>query len=424
MLHDEVGTMSEMPQSQYITATGVRKSFIDPGVYTSNRQFRMLLCNKLSDRSQTALHLSCSPTIPKFVRSCITNIGDKVAMIPPEEIPRGVSGKLSKKRPRAAGADTTRSASNVLIPHPLHNFLLQLLQKQGQPSGTLTFANESQHEYKLRWQVLPDLTRPCMTAQIWRPSQASHKSNGAWVTIDCHGEIHLICLHPQCLHRGYCNRRLLGYAPLSLLDHLNVSEGLRPAGGEVGPANTKPTLGNASMQRPPEMATDSKGAQCPDPETSPDSAPLRGTPCPDLADGIGDGPHIAEAEKLSACLPPRHPRKLSREQSTRCVEIENHQADSDPFQPWTVTTGPWGGRANDLNELEIRNESSGPVVTRQSSLQAWVDNSDKSPLLHHPPNSLLSSVHNLLTQENVHPAKKNSQELMSSQGMTGWSVCQ
>ena len=84
-----------------------------------------------------------------FVRSCITNIGDKVAMIPPEEIPRGVSGKRSKKRPRAAETDAMRSEPNVLIPHPLRHFLLQLLQKQGQPSGTLTFASGSKHEYKL-----------------------------------------------------------------------------------------------------------------------------------------------------------------------------------------------------------------------------------------------------------------------------------
>ena len=67
MLHDEVGAMSEMPQFQYNTTNGTCKPFIDPGVYTSNRQFRLLLCNKLSDRSQTALHLSRPPTISMFV---------------------------------------------------------------------------------------------------------------------------------------------------------------------------------------------------------------------------------------------------------------------------------------------------------------------------------------------------------------------
>jgi hypothetical protein len=36
-LRDEVGSMSEMPQFHYTMANGERKSFIDPGVYTSNR---------------------------------------------------------------------------------------------------------------------------------------------------------------------------------------------------------------------------------------------------------------------------------------------------------------------------------------------------------------------------------------------------
>jgi hypothetical protein len=60
-LHNEVGSnclsMSEMPQFQYSMANGERKSFIDPGVYTGNWQFRLLLCIKLSDWSLTALCL-------------------------------------------------------------------------------------------------------------------------------------------------------------------------------------------------------------------------------------------------------------------------------------------------------------------------------------------------------------------------------
>ena len=45
MLHDEVGSMSVVPHFQYRSSkTGELKSFIDPGVYTNNRQFRLLLC--------------------------------------------------------------------------------------------------------------------------------------------------------------------------------------------------------------------------------------------------------------------------------------------------------------------------------------------------------------------------------------------
>ncbi len=63
MLREEVGAMSEMPQFQCSTANGKTKSFIDPKVYTSNRQLRLLLCNKLSDQSRTPLHTFSPPTI-------------------------------------------------------------------------------------------------------------------------------------------------------------------------------------------------------------------------------------------------------------------------------------------------------------------------------------------------------------------------
>jgi len=81
-LREEVGLMSEMPQFHYSMANGEKKSFIDPGVYTSNRQFRLLLCNKLSDRSRTALRLSQPPSLTMFVRSCITHIGSNAGLVP------------------------------------------------------------------------------------------------------------------------------------------------------------------------------------------------------------------------------------------------------------------------------------------------------------------------------------------------------
>ncbi len=56
-----------------------------------------------------------------------------------------------------------------------------MLCRQGQQNGTLTIVSESKSELKFRWQV-PGFADPCMTAQIWRPSQAGHKSDGAWVS--------------------------------------------------------------------------------------------------------------------------------------------------------------------------------------------------------------------------------------------------
>jgi hypothetical protein len=101
-----------------------------------------------------------------------------------------------------------------------------------------------------------------------------------------------------------------------------------------------------------------KSAQRPDTETPPISAPQSVTPCSDPLDGVGEGPHTGEAGAPSVCLQPRQHRKLTREQSTRCVEIENQQAENEPFQSWTVTTGPWGESTNDPSEPEIQNVSS------------------------------------------------------------------
>jgi hypothetical protein len=74
ILRDEVGSMNELEQFQYSTRNGTLKSFMNPAVYTSNRQFRMLPCHKPLDNSRTVLRLNSSPTLQKFVRSCITQI--------------------------------------------------------------------------------------------------------------------------------------------------------------------------------------------------------------------------------------------------------------------------------------------------------------------------------------------------------------
>ena len=222
MLREEVGAMSEMPQFQCSTANGKTKSFIDPGVYNSNRQFRLLLCNKLSDQSRTPLHIFSPPTIDMFARSCITHIESKAGWIPQEAIQATPARKSSVKARRVVGRSGMQAGSSAPeIPTPLiralSDFLHQLLRKQGQPNGTLTMANQTESELRFRWQVASGLLRPCMTAQIWRPSQAGHMSNGSWISVDRLGGVYLICLHPQCLQRGYCNRRLLGQVPLSLL---------------------------------------------------------------------------------------------------------------------------------------------------------------------------------------------------------------
>jgi hypothetical protein len=131
-------------------------------------------------------------------------------------------GKPSGKK-RGAPSGNSTELSGLAASDPLGRYIHQLLQEQGQPKGMLTPTNDSAGEIKFRWSVVlsvpPSQSRPCNTAHVWRPSQAEHKINGAWVSVTHHGEVNLICLHPgpQCLHRGSSNRRLLGYVPLSLL---------------------------------------------------------------------------------------------------------------------------------------------------------------------------------------------------------------
>jgi len=82
MLRHEVGKLSAHLDFQYLGKDGVQKPFVDPAVYTNNRQFRLLLNYKLSDKTQTALRLSSPPTLRSFIRSCITCIGPNVWRVP------------------------------------------------------------------------------------------------------------------------------------------------------------------------------------------------------------------------------------------------------------------------------------------------------------------------------------------------------
>ncbi len=66
------------------------------------------------------------------------------------------------------------------------------------------------------------------------------------------GEVNLICLHPQCLHRGCSNRRLLGYVPLSLLRHAtDTNEVVDPVSPRVDPVSPRSNWKGAWQQRVP-----------------------------------------------------------------------------------------------------------------------------------------------------------------------------
>ncbi len=62
MLRCEALALSAHPEFQYISKSGIQKPFVDPAVNTNNSHFQLLLNYKLSDKTQTALHLSAPST--------------------------------------------------------------------------------------------------------------------------------------------------------------------------------------------------------------------------------------------------------------------------------------------------------------------------------------------------------------------------
>jgi hypothetical protein len=79
--------LTARPEFQYRDKANVLKPFVDPTVYTNNRQFQLLLNCKLSDSTRTALNLASPPTLSSFSLSCITYIGPDVWRVPSESEP-------------------------------------------------------------------------------------------------------------------------------------------------------------------------------------------------------------------------------------------------------------------------------------------------------------------------------------------------
>lgn len=168
----------------------------------------------------------------------------------------GMSRLKQQSRPeKHTGAEPTRQAKTSrkndaapTAPTPLIVALTKLLHKQGQPTGQLSLVSESPVEIRFRWQVQQNTLRPCHTAQIWRPTLAGHKSNGAWVSVDNSGSVHLTCLHSQCQARGRSNRRLLGFVPLSAL-HFHITTSAEDANSNDPSPTCSLTQTNGSATR-------------------------------------------------------------------------------------------------------------------------------------------------------------------------------
>ncbi len=283
-----------------------------------------------ADRSQTALRLSQHPTLTPFLRSCIAHIGDNVGLVPHEAIPRALRGPPSGTR-RGKSCGNSTGVSALTASDPLGRFLHQLLREQVQSTGTLTSTSGSMDEIKFRCNVLPGQPRPCSTARVWRPSQAEHKSNGAWVSIIHHGEVSLICLHPQCLHRGCSNRRLLGYIPLSLL---RLSSSTDEITNSVTFRSSEKESRQKRVQRVQQYVVCHDSPESLESSVSP-HMPTELEHCQSANDG-----HDEQSFPASSDTPrDKQTRSLSREQSFARVAAENQHATIEPFQAWVVETG-------------------------------------------------------------------------------------
>jgi len=189
-------------------------------VYTNNRQFRLLLNYKLSDKTQTALRLSSPPTLRSFIRSCITCIGPNVWRVPCESIPAPLRRRPTRASMHATMANVNWAAHRADVDSDLTVSIKKLMFEQGHPEGRLIQSSDGS---SYRWEILGGLARPCLTAQIWRPALPEHKSNGARISVDKAGRVFLKCLHTQCRSVSGGQRCYVGMIPSSLLPHPDSS---------------------------------------------------------------------------------------------------------------------------------------------------------------------------------------------------------
>ena len=183
------------------------KRFIDSSVYSRNRQFRLALSYKLSDTTQTQLLLPGGPKLSTFLLSCVTRIETDSWFVPGCGWQEQESLRSSVQRRRSmhdAGPNFLCPRGKIASPHQAEyiSSLLNLLQQHGLPKGGLAPIQGSSTAF--RWGPDMAVDWPCTVAQIWRPGNPTHDSNGGIVTIHQNRAAFFKCLHPDCqrLNKG------------------------------------------------------------------------------------------------------------------------------------------------------------------------------------------------------------------------------
>ena len=169
------------------------------------------------------------------------------------------------------------------------------------------------------------------------------------VTVNEAGEVHLICLHPQCQLRGVSNRRPIGFIPLSLLPDTEALAG-NQAVGERERIQYRSSIPR-QIHSLPKWSGQVRTAQN---LTAIDSTAKRQAAPTSAANGIENltEDHATQQCASIANVPPesaiRPKRHLTMRQSFAKIERENQNlrlaADQEPsFDAWVQEPGAWGG---------------------------------------------------------------------------------
>ena len=212
------------------------------------------------------------------------------------------------------------------------------VRKSGQPEGRLLIMHDTVEAATFRWDASP---RPCSVAQIWRPADTTHQSNGAYVTYDSSQAAILKCLHSECpkLNRG--SRLFLGYLPCLPAGHAEADETpcapslqMRKRGSSAG------QLTQSREKRPQPCSLISPIVKAPNSTIQlPENPALPASIAAARADGSGCSlssvPDFAETG--DSCLPLEH-RFLTQEQGLLRIYSQNQSRDP-PVDGWSQRHG-------------------------------------------------------------------------------------
>ena len=433
----EATALSSLPCFHYLKSDGTQKCFIDSSVYSRNRQFRLAYSYKLSDATQTPLRLPGRPTLPKFLLSCVTRIEPDSWRVP-ADLSAGpfthiLSSSVARPRPQSRQALPCTLADSDHRPlagpsSDVMSSLSVLLEKHGLSGGELRPMQVTMYAASFRWQVAPGSTRPCLIAQIWRPSNPTHVHNGAVISYDRSRAVFLKCLHPECLRLGRGPGTFLGYIPQNLMtlstsddESPRIPNGIKRLSCSLSVASSEqllkkksahekdesvPALGPALHSAGPSVAADSPPAEPSTPGNQPSPS----------------APNVPTESVNVAQSPQRPPRTF--EQSLRSVFSRNQADAQDSFAPWHATSGQWGGR---LPSSPARPEGSTGTayvdtnttnVNLESAAADWALRAIQAPFFVPPPASVCLEIQKRLDFDN----NKFAQE--SGGILPGWADLQ